>query len=80
MPIKSNLLWQCRRGIKEMDLLLQGFIEKHYDQLSTEEQAAFADLLEQPDLDIMDWIMQRSEPPEPSYKPIISMLRTLNQN
>lgn len=78
MPNKSSLLWRCRRGIREMDLLLQGFIKKHYDQLTPEQQSAFAQLLEQTDMDIMDWIMQRCEPPDPAFKPIIKMLRTLN--
>jgi len=74
----SCLLWRCRRGIREMDLLLQRFMECRYDQLSDAEKQAFAGLLEQPDLEIMDWIMGRGTlPPEPLLS-IIKMIRDVN--
>lgn len=60
-----------------MDLLLQRFIEQRYDGLSADEKAAFATLLEQPDLDIMDWLMGRTPPP-PAFKPVIDMMRETN--
>ena len=31
---KARLLWRCRRGIKEMDIILQEFINLSYDQLN----------------------------------------------
>lgn len=62
-PSKSSVLWRCRRGIREMDLLLQRFVENHYHGLSETEQQQFSQLLEETDMDIMDWIMQRREPP-----------------
>lgn len=74
----SSLLWRCRRGIREMDLLLQRFMECRYDQLSDEDKKAFAELLEQPDLDIMDWIMGRAIPPSDSLLSIIEMIRDVN--
>lgn len=74
----SSLLWRCRRGIREMDLLLQRFVETRYDKLSEEEKSAFTELLEQPDLDIMDWIMERSVPPTNSLKTIIQLIRDNN--
>ncbi len=74
MIIQSNLLWRCRRGIREMDLLLQGFVEKYYDTLPAQEQTAFAQLLDQADLDIMDWIMGRTDPP-PMFTSLINRIR-----
>lgn len=74
---KSSVLWRCRRGIREMDLLLQRFIEQRYDGLSADEKATFATLLEQPDLDIMDWLMGRIAPPA-AFRPIIDLLRATN--
>ena len=69
-----SLRWRCRRGIREMDLLLQTFIDKYFDTLSAEEITAFENLLEQPDLDIMDWIMGRSDPPSAAIKTIIEQI------
>ena len=69
-----SLRWRCRRGIREMDLLLQAFIDKYFDNLSAEEIAAFENLLEQPDLDIMDWITGKSDPPSTAIKTIIDQI------
>ena len=60
-----------------MDLLLQRFLESRYDQLSENEKQVFAELLEQQDLDIMDWIMSRTSPPA-KFESIIHMLRDTN--
>ena len=72
------MLWRCRRGIREMDLLLQRFVESRYNSLTETEKLAFAELLEQPDLDIMDWIMERAVPPTNSLKAVIQMIRDTN--
>ena len=75
----SSLLWRCRRGIREMDLLLQRFVECRYGQLTDKDKQVFAELLEQPDLDIMDWIMGRTVPPSDSLQSMINMIRDVNK-
>ena len=30
---KNRLIWASRRGMLELDLMLQPFVEQHYDQL-----------------------------------------------
>ncbi|MCK7576885.1 MAG: succinate dehydrogenase assembly factor 2 [Chromatiales bacterium] len=42
----GKLRWRCRRGMKELDLLTLGYLERHYPTAPAEEQQAFADLLE----------------------------------
>lgn len=73
---KSSILWRCRRGTREMDLLLQQFVAETYDHLTVEEQAAFGHLLDQADPDIMDWILGRTEPPSAEIKRLIDILRS----
>ena len=75
---QGSLLWRCRRGIREMDLLLQRFMECHYGKLSEKQKQAFADLLEQTDLEIMDWIMGRGTPPPDPLLSIIEIIRDIN--
>jgi len=72
---KLSILWRCRRGTKEMDLLLQRFVHDRFDELNTGEQESFARLLEQPDPDLMDWIVGRSEPPTPEFRQLIAGIR-----
>ena len=75
---KSLILWRCRRGTKEMDLLLQQFVAEHYDNLIPAEQTAFRCLLDQPDPDIMDWVMGKAEPPTADIKRLIDIMRTFS--
>jgi antitoxin CptB len=42
----GKLNWRCRRGMKELDLLTLGYLERHYPSASVEDRQAFADLLE----------------------------------
>jgi len=70
---RSRLIWRCRRGIREMDILLQNYLETHYDGASSEEQNVFEELLEETDLDILSWITQKTAPDEKYIKLIASI-------
>jgi antitoxin CptB len=72
----SRLRWRCRRGIREMDLLLQEFLSVSYPGLSSSEQRAFEQMLDEADLDLLSWISGRAEPP-PDYGALIGRLRQL---
>ena len=74
---KSRILWRCRRGTKEMDLLLQQFVAEHYDNLAPADQSSFSCLLDQADPDIMDWIMGKAEPPTADIKRLTAIIRTI---
>ncbi len=58
----SKLKWQCRRGMKELDVLLESYLERHYPHASPEQQHAFAHLLTCTDEDLYQWIMQKQTP------------------
>jgi len=72
---KSRLLWRCRRGIKEMDIILQDFVNNSYEQLSNENKNAFSNLLDEQDLDILNWIMGKSEPADSKLIGIINIIK-----
>lgn len=74
MNQRSRLIWRCRRGIREMDILLLDYLETHYDNASTEDQNTFEELLEETDLDILSWIMEKTTPDE-KYTNLISFIR-----
>jgi|APSaa5957512535_1039671.scaffolds.fasta_scaffold381513_2 antitoxin CptB len=71
----SRLRWRCRRGIKEMDIVLQQFLEQRYPKLSSQQQANFNHILDESDLDIMDWILGRSAPEHSDYDELIGLFR-----
>lgn len=74
MNQRSRLIWRCRRGMREMDILLLDYLETHYDNASTEDQNTFEELLEETDLDILSWIMEKTSPDE-KYTNLISFIR-----
>lgn len=76
---RSRLLWRCRRGIREMDIVLQTFLNQSYDTLSDTDKNTFAQLLDEADLDILNWIMGKGEPENDGIKNIIALIRQSRQ-
>lgn len=72
---KRRLKWRCRRGMKELDVLLEHYINHGYDGASSAEQAAFADLLELPDPLLLDYLTGRSTPAEPNSATVVAHIR-----
>lgn len=61
---RKRLLFRgWHRGIKEADLILGGFIEKHLDELSADDCAWFERLFEEQDVDILAWITGKEPMP-----------------
>ncbi len=75
MGDKSRLLWRCRRGIREMDILFQEFIEQHYDNLSDSEKTGLDNLLDEADLDILNWIMGKDQAESAELNHIVDLIR-----
>jgi antitoxin CptB len=48
-PEQGRLAWRCRRGMKELDLLLVGYLRQHWPQAGQDERQSFAQILELPD-------------------------------
>ena len=76
---RSRLLWRCRRGIREMDIVLQEFLNQSYDTLNDADKYSFAQLLDEADLDILNWIMGKDEPENDGIKNIITLIRQSRQ-
>ena len=68
--------WRCRRGLLELDIVLQRFMDKHYTQLSETKLQQFATLLDLPDNDLWDMITTRKELEDGSLRPVLQLLQT----
>ena len=71
----SRLRWLCRRGMKELDFIMSGYLERHYESASAAEQDRFKVLLEMPDPELYDLLLGRSEASDPGLRQIIELLR-----
>ena len=77
MNNKSRLIWRCRRGMREMDILLETFIEKEYDNLTLDQQRCFENFLNETDADIYSWMTGNKNTEENSYKYFIQHLQNI---
>ena len=75
----ARLRWRCRRGTREMDLLLLRFLEQGYPRLSAGDQALFGALLDEADPDLYAWITGQAEPANPDYLPLIGKISGIRQ-
>jgi antitoxin CptB len=67
--------WRCRRGMLELDLLLQPFFLSCYATLSAEQQSVFAELLEESDQDLFLWLRGGDMPADPALQSMIVLIR-----
>ena len=71
---KNKLQWKCRRGLLELDIVLQRFLQGNVD-LKKEEVDSLEDLLELPDNDLWDIVIGRSDEYRPNLNEIVARLR-----
>jgi antitoxin CptB len=74
----GRIKWRCRRGMRELDILLSAFADDRYKTLAPPDRAAFERLLDAADSDLYRWLMGRDLPVEPSLKRIVEMVSGLN--
>ena len=63
------------RGFREADLILGPFADMHAAALSAEQLDAFETLLEQPDQDLYEWIVERAPTPPEHDGEIMRMIK-----
>ena len=52
-----------RRGLQELDLVFIPFVEERFSELNQEGKVSFLKLLENNDVDLMDWIINEKQTP-----------------
>jgi antitoxin CptB len=69
----GKLRWRCRRGMKELDVLLARYVDEHFANASHAEQEAFGRLLETQDTVLYTYFLG-SEPPPPQFAALIERI------
>lgn len=75
MKDRNHLYWQCRRGMRELDILLQGFLDTRYEDLSVTGKEAFESLLGYPDSLLLEYLMGRMPASDQAISDVISEIR-----
>lgn len=77
LPDARRLRWQCRRGLLELDVLFEAFLDNQYNTLDDVGKQAFVELLRQPDPLLQRWVMGFEAPADPRFTRLIERLRHL---
>ncbi len=68
---EARLKWRCRRGMKELDMLLGRWLEKSWPEAGDEWRRSFEWLLEQPDPDLADWLIGGTRPADANHAALV---------
>ena len=71
----TRLTWQCRRGMRELDELLQRYLQQSYPRASDDEQRAFERLLGVQDAELQAYVLNHVEPADPEMRDVVRALR-----
>jgi len=72
---RNRLFWASRRGMLELDLVLQPFLDDIYPTLETADQERYQKLLECEDQDMFGWFLRRETPEDPDLQKIVQIIR-----
>ena len=56
----NRIYWKCRRGMREIDLLLREFSQTKLDQLNQNELVMFEEILNYDDQKLYDFIFKKT--------------------
>ena len=71
-----RLLWRCRRGMKELDVMLERFAPEALAHASPQELGVLEELLALPDPLLAGYLLGEKTPPEPRLARLAGKIRT----
>ena len=67
----GRLRWQCRRGMRELDVVLERWLDTRYPSAAEPERRAFRSLLEAQDPQLIAWLFGRERPGDPMLAALV---------
>ncbi|MGA9343266.1 MAG: succinate dehydrogenase assembly factor 2 [Rhodanobacteraceae bacterium] len=75
MPDAKRLRWRCRRGTRELDVLLGWWLDERYATAPETQRADFDALLDVQDPDLWDWLIGHQVPADARFGGIVDEIR-----
>jgi antitoxin CptB len=66
-----RLLWRCRRGMKELDVLLERFARRELPDATSEQRQTLTRFLELPDPVLIDYLLGQAIPADPELARLV---------
>ena len=77
-PQLSRLRWRCRRGMRELDLLLTRWLDQAYATADASQRAVFVKLLACEDDQLWRWFMGREIPDAKDLDELVGRILALS--
>lgn len=71
----ARLKWRCRRGLLELDVLLQAFVDRRYARLGAVERATFIRLLDLSDTRLLAMLYGQETPGDAELAHLVAQIR-----
>ena len=71
----SQLRWQCRRGMRELDTLLIHYLDTRYAVAAAPEKRAFAKILELSDPELVRYLLHGERAENPLVDKVLADVR-----
>jgi len=69
------LKWRCRRGMLELDLMLQSFVDKEVGKLTQDELIVFDRLLDYPDQVLLELFLKQTNSSDKEINQFVERIR-----
>jgi antitoxin CptB len=70
----KRMCWASRRGMLELDLILEPFVTGHYPTLSDADKARYRALMGSQDQELFGWFLRREKPADPELASIVQTI------
>lgn len=70
----NRMRWAARRGMLELDLVLEPFVSACYSELNKADRQRFGQLMQCEDQDLFGWFLQRKEPEDQELASIVKKI------
>jgi antitoxin CptB len=74
---QRRLAWRCRRGMLELDIILQQFVREQFVSLTLAEMQVFDDMLALPDNDFWEKIRDKTPVADANLQQVLIKLRAI---
>lgn len=71
----GQLAWRCRRGMRELDVLLGAYLARRYPYATTEDRQRFEELLEASDERLWRYLCQNQAPEDAGLAALVEQIR-----
>ena len=72
---EGRLRWKCRRGLLELDIMLENFLDHGYAELTLDEQLLFNELLNFPDQELLEYLLGQRHPESLPIADVVQRIR-----